>query len=97
MKKNDLLKKDDMIVRVLDMNCDKVLIINCINKTMPEWVDKSFLDSFVKSSESELMMCYGLSIYQYMNENDRADLTYKKILDECQQKLNKLIGTKRYK
>ena len=54
MKKNDLLKKDDMIVRVLDMNCDKVLIINCINKTMPEWVDKSSLDSFVKSSESEL-------------------------------------------
>ena len=54
MKKNDLMKKDDMIVRVLDMNCDKVLIINCINKTMPEWVDKSSLDSFVKSSESEL-------------------------------------------
>ena len=54
MKKNDLLKKDDMIVRVLDMNCDKVLIINCINKTMPEWVDKSSLESFVKSSESEL-------------------------------------------
>ena len=54
MKKNDLMKKDDMIVRVLDMNCDKVLIINCINKTMPVWVDKSYLELFVVCSESEL-------------------------------------------
>ena len=54
MKKNDLLKKDDLIVRILDIGINEVLIINCINKMMPKWVDKSSLDSFVKSSENEL-------------------------------------------
>ena len=54
MKKNDLLKKDDVIVRVLDMDCDKLLIINCINKTMPEWVDMSSLESFAVCTEQEL-------------------------------------------
>ena len=54
MKKNDLLKKDDMIVRVLDIGINEVLIIDCINKTMPKWVDKSFLDSFAVCTEQEL-------------------------------------------
>ena len=55
MKKNDLLKKDDVIVRVLDIGINEVLIIDCINKTMPKWVDKSSLDSFVMCSENELI------------------------------------------
>ena len=33
------MKNDDVIVRVLDMCSDKVLIINCINKMMPNRVD----------------------------------------------------------
>lgn len=43
------------------------------------------------------MTCYGLSMHKLMNRNDKFDLTYKKILDECQQKLNKLIEAKRFK
>ena len=54
MKKNDLMKKDDLIVRVLDIGINEVLIINCINKMMPEWVDKSSLDSFTVCTEQEL-------------------------------------------
>ena len=54
MKKNDLMRKENEIIRILEVGEDKVLIIDCINKTMPKWVDKSSLDSFVKSSENEL-------------------------------------------
>ncbi|SFL97676.1 Mu transposase C-terminal domain-containing protein [Pelosinus propionicus] len=46
MKKNDLLKDDNNIIRVLEIQPDKILIIDCIKKTMPVWVESSALDSF---------------------------------------------------
>ena len=46
MKKHDLLKADAAIVRVLDIQPDKILIIDCIKRTMPVWVEPSVLDSY---------------------------------------------------
>lgn len=46
MKKHDLLKDGNNIIRVLDVKPDKILIIDCIKKTMPVWVGRSALDSF---------------------------------------------------
>lgn len=46
MKKHDLLKDDNNIIRVLDVKPDKILIIDCIKRTMPVWVESSVLDSF---------------------------------------------------
>ena len=46
MKKNDLLKDGNNIIRVLEVKPDKILIIDCIKKTMPVWVESSVLDSF---------------------------------------------------
>lgn len=39
MNKNDLIKTDNTIFRVLAVK-DKVLVIDCIKRTMPYWVDK---------------------------------------------------------
>lgn len=39
MKKFDLLRKDDRIIRVLEMKPDRVLVIDCIKRTMPVWVE----------------------------------------------------------
>ena len=39
MKKNDLLKYNDKLIRVLDIQNDKYLIIDCIKRTMPVWTD----------------------------------------------------------
>ncbi len=46
MKKNDLLKDGNNIIRVLEVKPDKILIIDCIKRTMPVWVESSALDSF---------------------------------------------------
>jgi len=46
MKKHDLLKDGNNIIRVLEIQPDKILIIDCIKKTMPVWVESSLLDSF---------------------------------------------------
>lgn len=46
MKKHDLLKDGNKIIRVLEIQPDKILIIDCIKKTMPVWVKSSALESF---------------------------------------------------
>lgn len=43
MKKNDLLKDGNNIIRVLEVKPDKILIIDCIKRTMPVWVESSAL------------------------------------------------------
>ena len=52
MKKNDLLKKEDTLIRVLEIQDNRYLIIDCIKKTMPVWVDT--LEGYQASDEEEL-------------------------------------------
>mgnify|MGYP003341316693 CR=1 FL=1 len=52
MKKNDLIRIDDTIYRVLDISEDKALLIDCFKKTMPSWTQ---LGSHSESSEEELI------------------------------------------
>lgn len=54
MQKNELLKKDESIIRVLDIQGESVLIIDCIKRTMPKWVITAALSDYVLCSESEL-------------------------------------------
>lgn len=58
MKKNDLLKYNDKLIRVLDIQNDKYLIIDCIKRTMPVWTD-SLID-YESSSEEELYKITGI-------------------------------------
>ena len=51
MKKNDLLKKDDKVIRVLELKEDRVLVIDCIKRTMPKWIEVSALSDFTYLSE----------------------------------------------
>jgi len=46
MKKHDLLKDGNNIIRVLEIQLDKILMIDCIKRTMPVWLELSALDSF---------------------------------------------------
>ena len=38
MKKNDLLKCGDSIVRILEVKDGSVLIVDCVHKSMPKWI-----------------------------------------------------------
>lgn len=54
MKKHDLLKDGNNIIRVLEIQPDKILIIDCIKRSMPVWVECSVLDSFIGCTDEVL-------------------------------------------
>ena len=54
MKKYDLLQSDDSIIRVLVVQGDRVLIIDCIKRTMPVWVERNTLESYSECTSGEL-------------------------------------------
>ena len=74
MKKRDLLKNGNNIIRVLEIKLDKILIIDCIKKTMPVWVESSALDSFSR--------CTG----EVLNEATKFTVTAIDVLDADQRK-----------
>ncbi|WP_196599611.1 Mu transposase C-terminal domain-containing protein [Pectinatus frisingensis] len=54
MKKHDLLKDGNNIIRVLEIQPDKIFMIDCVKKTMPVWVESSVLDSFIGCTDEVL-------------------------------------------
>lgn len=59
MKKYSLLKSDNNIIRVLEIQGNKILIIDCIKQTMPVWVDSSVENNYSPCSDSDLMELTG--------------------------------------
>lgn len=55
MKKNSLMRKTDSIIRILDISYDKLLIIDCLKKSMPKWVELSFIESYTEITSAELL------------------------------------------
>lgn len=54
MKKNDLLKCGNTIIRVLEIQDDKAFIINCQKRNIPTWVFVSEIRDYAQISETEL-------------------------------------------
>ena len=54
MKKNELLKYGDSIIRILEIKDDSVLIVDCIHKSMPRWIKQFDLASYENCSQQEL-------------------------------------------
>jgi transposase InsO family protein len=54
MKKNDLLKSSNTIIRILDLKENKALIIDCIKRTVPKWYDILTLSDYCICTEQEL-------------------------------------------
>ncbi len=51
MKKYDLLRTGDSIIRVMDVQDDRILVIDCIKHSMPVWRKYESLDSVLLESE----------------------------------------------
>ncbi len=64
MKKNDLLKFDDTIIRVLDVQEETTLIIDCMKRTMPKWITTATLSDYVGCSELELLNNTGMVLLE---------------------------------
>ena len=54
MKKNSLFRNSETIVRILDSQENRALIIDCIKLTVPRWIDISVLIEYLPCTEQEL-------------------------------------------
>ena len=62
MQKNDLYVKDNIIIRILEIRDDKVLTIDCMRRTMPEWKEISSLSEYDNVSQETLYDFIGIEI-----------------------------------
>lgn len=67
------MRKDDSIIRILDIKDDKIFVIDCIKKTMPKWYDISFIENFNECYDNELNIDFDL---------EDLDLNSKRIMHE---------------
>jgi len=61
MKNRQLYKNANQILRVLKTDEDRVLVIDCIKRTMPKWTELSQMKEFVECSEEELLEAVNVS------------------------------------
>lgn len=72
MQKNELLKKDNNIIRVLEIENNKVLIVNCIKRSVPQWISSTELTEYAEcniNDLSELTAVYPISIDELDNKS----------------------------
>ena len=65
IQKNQLLQHGDQIIRVLDMEDDRVFIIDCIKRAMPVWTDAELLNEYVLCSENALQEMTDTSLVDF--------------------------------
>lgn len=64
MKKNQLIKLDGVIYRVLAVEKDAVLLIDCLKKTMPRWYGNDELNGYKICTEGELLEITGVVLVE---------------------------------
>ena len=62
MQKNELYRNNNSIIRVLEIKNNAVLVIDCINKTMPQWIEISFFEDWIKCSDEILHEITGIEL-----------------------------------
>ena len=62
MKKYDLLRSGENIIRVLEVRGDRVLVIDCIKRTIPVWVGLDALESYSECTNSDLSEVTGIVV-----------------------------------
>ena len=62
MRKNELYRNNNSIIRVLEIKNNAVLVIDCINKTMPQWIGILFFEDCTKCSDETLHEITGIEL-----------------------------------
>lgn len=78
MKKNDLLRHENNIYRVLGLNADAVMVIDCNKRNMPKWVKVQTLKEYELISEESLKDCCHIEFL----ELDNIDLDSQRFMYE---------------
>ena len=78
MKKYDLLRNDNSIIRVLEIQDDMVLTIDCIKRTMPVWVEVTKLKPYSECASEDLFEVTGVRPVDV----DNLDSSQRKVMHE---------------
>ncbi len=78
MKKYDLLRQGDTILRVLELRQEKAMVLDCIKRRMPVWVDATSLDGYSSCTMEELMLITAAEIVSV----DDMDAAQRKTMHE---------------
>jgi len=72
MEKNQLVKGNGSIHRVLAVEDDSILMIDCIRKTMPKWYEKEEVNGYGSCTEEELLDATGTVLAEEENLPPKA-------------------------
>lgn len=79
MQKNELLKSEAQIIRVLEIVDEKAFVIDCLKRTMPKWKPISSLISFKTCTLQELLSVSDLTITEYESlDNESRRVTHQR-------------------
>ena len=78
MRKNELIRCGDTFFRVLDMDAGKVLVIDCVRRTVPKWLNETELNNNFQADEADLSEVTGIS----PSEISKLDAESKRIAHE---------------
>ena len=62
MKKNELIRKGNLIYRILEIEGDYVLVIDCIKCITPKWVEKHLFSEYEQCGKEELSQISGMEL-----------------------------------
>ena len=79
MKKYDLFRSGDNIIRVLEVQQERIFVIDCINRKMPVWLDSELLESYVGCTDGEL---FEVSSVDVIRDTDALDADQRKVMHE---------------
>lgn len=78
MKRYELLRSGDSIIRVLDVQQERVFVIDCVKQTMPVWMEFQSLESYSECSDEELFKITGFTCVAV----DTLDADQRKVMHE---------------
>lgn len=61
MQKNDLFRKDGSVFRILAIQSDSILAIDCLKRTMPHWITP---ESAVLCTEEDLRELTDIELFE---------------------------------
>ena len=64
MKKNEVYEIYGTYYRILAIEDEKVLVIDCIKRTMPAWIDASELQYGIEISREKLLEAANIEIFE---------------------------------
>lgn len=72
MEKNQLIKCQGIIYRVLAVEEDSILLIDCIKKSMPKWYEIGRIEGYEDCTEEELLESTGIELVVEQDLSQKA-------------------------